>query len=481
MSLRAKAIPCGCRSCCTPSCSFLRVAVSTDLLPALLDETSPTLLEEADFTEGCFLSFRRHLSSPPPSARVPVPSEVFLRFSLLRKCRIFCRFEELLGSSSCLASPRSILVAFRAFSATRFFLDVWLLSVLQHPAESLLLYPPAPAALSRTGLPGRSARSGLPPPRRQSNERRACPSRDGPALPGSTRAASHALHTILQSRAQASASSTSRSAKFPTRILAAMCTNCDHEQLYFFPPLEPAGKMGKDAAVAHMHATMAVWPGPEACGTTAHEAEALMKLDAAKQEPLVAVIAAMLQETVERNDRSNKQSTLSSFCGRRPPLAAAAFVTRVAKYSGASPCCFAAGLIYLERMKKRDASVCLTSANFQRLFLVSVMCASKFLDDFYYSNKHWAEVGGLQTAELNKLEIEFLFRMGFSLHMQREEYDWYAEELHSRVRPEHLCEPAAAAQAPGPGPRQASRVCTTQGSTVRLIEQTQNDAGGWRY
>ena len=192
-----------------------------------------------------------------------------------------------------------------------------------------------------------------------------------------------------------------------------------------------------------------------------------MKMDAAKQEPLVAVIAAMLQETVERNDRSNKQSTLSSFCGRRPPLAAAAFVTRVAKYSGASPCCFAVGLIYLERMKKRDASVCLTSANFQRLFLVSVMCASKFLDDFYYSNKHWAEVGGLQTAELNKLEIEFLFRMGFSLHMQREEYDWYAEELHSRVRPEHLCEPAAAEQAPERDAQAPDRALGRWGSDPR--------------
>lgn len=160
----------------------------------------------------------------------------------------------------------------------------------------------------------------------------------------------------------------------------------------------------------------------------------LMKLDAARQEPLVAVIAAMLEETVKRNERSGTTSTMTSFHGRRPPpLNAAAFVSRIAKYSGASPCCFAVGLIYLERMKKRDVGVCLTPANFQRLFLTAVMCASKYLDDFYYSNKHWAEVGGIQTAELNKLELEFLFRMGFSLHMQREEYDWYAEELHSRV------------------------------------------------
>ncbi|EKX32551.1 hypothetical protein GUITHDRAFT_82190 [Guillardia theta CCMP2712] len=163
-----------------------------------------------------------------------------------------------------------------------------------------------------------------------------------------------------------------------------------------------------------------------------------MKKDAARQEPLVAVIAHMLEETVVRNEQLQKKSSLPSFTGRRPPLTASAFVNRVAKYSGASPCCFAVGLIYLERMKKRDPGVCLTTTNFQRLFLVAVMTAAKFLDDFYYSNKHWAEVGGMTTVEINKLELEFLFRMGFSLHMQREEYDWYAEELHSRAQQEIL-------------------------------------------
>ena len=164
----------------------------------------------------------------------------------------------------------------------------------------------------------------------------------------------------------------------------------------------------------------------------------MMKQDAQRQEPLVPVIASMLEETVSRNEKNCKKSSLPSFHGRRPPLSASDFVTRVAKYSGASPCCFAVGLIYMERLKKRDAGVCLTPGNFQRLFLVAVMSASKFLDDFYYSNKHWAEVGGIQTVELNRLELEFLFRMGFRLHMQRGEYDWFTEELHARVRPEHI-------------------------------------------
>jgi hypothetical protein len=67
--------------------------------------------------------------------------------------------------------------------------------------------------------------------------------------------------------------------------------------------------------------------------------------------------------------------------------------------------------------------------NMQRLFLVAVMTAAKFLDDRYNSNKVWAQVGGIPTAELNQLEMQFLFRLSFSLYISREEYDAYISSL----------------------------------------------------
>jgi hypothetical protein len=38
-------------------------------------------------------------------------------------------------------------------------------------------------------------------------------------------------------------------------------------------------------------------------------------------------------------------------------------------------------------------------------------------------------VGGISTAELNCLELEFLFRLGFSLDLKREEHDGYVTLL----------------------------------------------------
>jgi hypothetical protein len=60
----------------------------------------------------------------------------------------------------------------------------------------------------------------------------------------------------------------------------------------------------------------------------------LMKADAARQEPLVAVIATMLEETITRNELNQKKSTLPAFQGRRPPLTASAFVTRLVVLPG---------------------------------------------------------------------------------------------------------------------------------------------------
>jgi hypothetical protein len=59
------------------------------------------------------------------------------------------------------------------------------------------------------------------------------------------------------------------------------------------------------------------------------------------------------------------------------------------RYSRLSPCCFVIALIYLERLKRKEDSIFVTSTTFQRLLLVAVMVAAKFLDDYYESNKHW--------------------------------------------------------------------------------------------
>jgi hypothetical protein len=99
------------------------------------------------------------------------------------------------------------------------------------------------------------------------------------------------------------------------------------------------------------------------------------------------------------------------------------------KYSEASPCCMVVALLYLRRFQERFPSLVLTSRTLQRLLLVAAMTATKFLEDVSLSNDAWAEIGNLPLAELNSLEINFLFGIEFDLRVSSEEYARLADEL----------------------------------------------------
>lgn len=50
-----------------------------------------------------------------------------------------------------------------------------------------------------------------------------------------------------------------------------------------------------------------------------------------------------------------------------------------------------------------------------------------------YRNSYFARVGGLTTDELNKLELDFLFLMGFKLHVNVSVFESYCCHLEREV------------------------------------------------
>jgi len=178
----------------------------------------------------------------------------------------------------------------------------------------------------------------------------------------------------------------------------------------------------------------------------------LMKQDAAKTECLMDAVASFLEERIALND----QAVLPPGCVFVSNISVRGFFDRIIKYSSASPCNYVIGLIYLQRLKQsggKSGENCkpfLTTETYQRLVLTAVMLASKFLDDYYNSNKHWAQIGGISVRELNALEADMLQNLGWDLAIQREEYDWFARELFERA--ENLEEAQHAATAHDPEP-----------------------------
>uniref|UniRef100_A0ACD5V4B8 Uncharacterized protein n=1 Tax=Avena sativa TaxID=4498 RepID=A0ACD5V4B8_AVESA len=55
------------------------------------------------------------------------------------------------------------------------------------------------------------------------------------------------------------------------------------------------------------------------------------------------------------------------------------------------------------------------------------------MDDICYNNAYFAKVGGISLAEMNYLEVEFLFGMGFDLTVSPETFGHYCAILQSEM------------------------------------------------
>ena len=101
---------------------------------------------------------------------------------------------------------------------------------------------------------------------------------------------------------------------------------------------------------------------------------------------------------------------------------------RVHRYASCSNECFILALIYIDRLIQRN-NFLLTELNVHRVVITAVLLAAKFFDDAYYNNAYYAKVGGVLVSEINGLEVDFLFRINFSLHATPDEFEKYRCEL----------------------------------------------------
>ncbi|KNE60354.1 hypothetical protein AMAG_05750 [Allomyces macrogynus ATCC 38327] len=135
--------------------------------------------------------------------------------------------------------------------------------------------------------------------------------------------------------------------------------------------------------------------------------------------------------TTTTTTSSKLVTTTSPFHAKTvPPIALRAYLARMARYAPCPNVVFVAVLVYLDRVAAaRTRPVALVAATAHRLALTAVVVATKFWSDVFYTNAHYAKVGGVPTAELNRLEMEFLFRAGFELAIDPSDLDEWAAHL----------------------------------------------------
>ena len=65
--------------------------------------------------------------------------------------------------------------------------------------------------------------------------------------------------------------------------------------------------------------------------------------------------------------------------------------------------------------------------------LSAIVVAIKFWDDEYYKKKSYAEIGGVNNRDLNRLEAKFLHYLNYDLTVTPEVFERYTKELIQRL------------------------------------------------
>lgn len=144
-------------------------------------------------------------------------------------------------------------------------------------------------------------------------------------------------------------------------------------------------------------------------------------------EQLVYGLAKLLEQMARTSKTPVKKSGFQSV--RVPNISLSSYASRIHEYFRCTGECFVLCLIYIDRIVKHNTDIQVTDLTCHRMLLTGCAVAAKVHDDEYASNEYFARVGGIETQELNTLEVEFLQLLGWKLFVSGEEYDWFLQAL----------------------------------------------------
>ncbi|OBA19029.1 cyclin-domain-containing protein [Metschnikowia bicuspidata var. bicuspidata NRRL YB-4993] len=151
---------------------------------------------------------------------------------------------------------------------------------------------------------------------------------------------------------------------------------------------------------------------------------------------LINLMARMILSLISLNDRSvpasissppafkspvvgseQKNKLLTRYHSRTPPaISIHTYISRLAKFNNLTPATLLTTIYYIDLLSHNfQPYFTLNSWTVHRFLLVATMLAQKSLEDFFYTNDHYARVGGVALTELNFLELDFLNRVDWKV------------------------------------------------------------------
>ncbi|CAF1789112.1 hypothetical protein Bca4012_046762 [Brassica carinata] len=172
-----------------------------------------------------------------------------------------------------------------------------------------------------------------------------------------------------------------------------------------------------------------------------------------EQEPMaetmpnvITAMSSLLQRVSEMNDDLSRplweHQRISAFSAlTKPSISVRSYMERIFKYANCSDSCYIVAYIYLDRFIQKQPFVPIDSFNVHRLIITSVLVSAKFMDDLCYNNAYYAKIGGITTEEMNLLELDFLFGIGFQLNVTLSTYNNYCSSLQREMDMRNMYSP----------------------------------------
>lgn len=85
-------------------------------------------------------------------------------------------------------------------------------------------------------------------------------------------------------------------------------------------------------------------------------------------------------------------------------------------------------LMYLDKFLSNNYLV-LNEKNVHKVMYICFMESQKFFNDIILKNKDYAQICGISTQEINKLEYEFLTALDFNMNITNEDYQKYKRKF----------------------------------------------------
>ncbi|KAI0520615.1 hypothetical protein KFK09_008092 [Dendrobium nobile] len=156
---------------------------------------------------------------------------------------------------------------------------------------------------------------------------------------------------------------------------------------------------------------------------------------------VIAVLASLIDRAVAKTDRiaacgasAKKDVRIRAFESRRVlDMSIQSFLDRIFRYARVMPPVFVVAYVYIDRLCELNPCFCASIWNVHRLLITAVLVASKFIEDMNYRNSYFAKIGGISTQEMNSLELNFLFLMGFKLQVSVSVFESYCRHLEREV------------------------------------------------